>query len=138
MIVNDKQYAATKKKLKMLEDSLSAPKKKGVADAIARAAVAQTKELVDELRAKIVEYENAVNIDPAKIPLNSFADLLNAPIRYRLASRMSTEVFARFVGVSVRQIFRYELEEYRNCSIPNLDKILGKLNIRLKGNIAAD
>lgn len=138
MIVSQQQYTATKKKLKMLEDSLSAPRREGVPEAFVEAALAQTRELMGEMQAGIDEYERFTTSDLAEIPVNSIADLLVAPIRYRLASHESTEAFARVVGVSARQIFRYEQEGYRNCSVPNLTKILDKLNVRVQGHIAVD
>ena len=138
MIVSQQQFTATKKKLKMLEDSLSAPHRKGVPEEIVRAALAQTRDLMGELRAEIDEYERITANDTADIPINSVEDLLVAPIRCRLASHMSTEAFARVVGVSARQIFRYEQENYRNCSLPNLTKILAKLKVRVRGSIAID
>lgn len=138
MILSQQQYLATRKKLKMLEDSLSAPHREGVPEKFVQAALAQTRELMGEMQAEIAEYERITTSDPAEIPVNSIQDLLVAPVRYRLASHKSTEVFARVVGVSARQIFRYEQEGYRNCSVPNLTKILERLNIRLHGHIAVE
>jgi len=138
MIVSPQQHTATKRKLTMLEDALSAPRREGVPAAVAEAALAQTRELIAEMRAEIDEYETITTSDPARIVVNSIADLLVAPVRYRLASHMSAEAFARVVNVSTRQIFRYEQEGYRNCSVPNLTKILERLNIQLHGHIKVD
>ena len=138
MILSQQQYTATRKKLKMLEDSLSAPRREGVPEKFVQAALAQTRELMGEMQAEIAEYEQITMSDPAEIPVNSIQDLLVAPVRYRLASHKSTEAFARVVGVSARQIFRYEQEDYRNCSVPNLTKILERLNIQLHGHIKVD
>ena len=138
MIVSQQQHTATKTKLKMLQDSLSAPPRKGVPEKFVQAALAQTRELMGEMQAEIDEYETITTSDPAQITVNSVEDLLVAPVRYRLASHISVERFARTVGVGVRQIFRYEQEGYRNCSVPNLTKILERLNIRLYGHIAMD
>ena len=138
MILSQQQYTATRKKLKMLEDSLSAPRREGVPEEFVQAALAQTRELMGEMQAEIAEYERITTSGPAEIPVNSIQDLLVAPVRYRLASHKSTEAFARVVGVSARQIFRYEQEDYRNCSVPNLTKILERLNIQLHGHIKVD
>lgn len=136
MILSQKQYAETGRKLAMLEASLDAPPREGAPTVIVNAARAQTRELIDELRGELAGYEAAVQADPDQIPVESLDDLLAAPIRYRLATRMSTEAFARKVGVSARQIFRYEQEGYLNCSMPNFVGILGALDLRLVGRIA--
>ena len=138
MIVSQQQYTATAKKLKMLQDSLSAPPREGVPEEFVQAAFAQTRELIGELQAEIDEYDRITTSDPAVIPVNSIEDLLVAPIRYRLASHKSLETFARAVDISVRQIFRYEQEGYRNCSVPNLTKILAKLKLQVHGHNAVD
>ncbi|MFQ5565549.1 MAG: helix-turn-helix domain-containing protein [Paracoccaceae bacterium] len=138
MIVSQQQYNATRKKLKMLEESLSAPRREGVPEKFVQAALGQTRELMAELQAEIDEYDRITTSSQAEVPVNSIEDLLLAPIRCRLASHMSTEAFARTVGVSARQIFRYEQENYRNCSLANLTKILGKLNVKVSGSIALD
>lgn len=135
MITSDKQYRAAKNKLKMLEASRTAPSKAGVADAIADAARMQINELAEEIGTEINEYERIRDMQPEEVPIQSIDDLMVAPIRYRIASHMSVEAFDRMVGISVRQILRYESQEYRNSSVPNLKKILARLNIRLQGRV---
>ncbi len=49
---------------------------------------------------------------------------------------MSIEVFGRKVGMSARQIARYEKEEYQNITTSTLQKILGNLDIHIDGKIA--
>ena len=63
-------------------------------------------------------------------------DLLVAPIRYRLANHMSIEGFGRKVGVSARQIARYEKEEYQNINTSTLQKILRNMDVHIDGKIA--
>ncbi len=135
MITSDKQYRAARDKLEMLEASHTAPSKVGIAEVIADAARLQITELADELQTEIDEYERIRAMQPEEVPIQSIDDLMVAPIRYRIASHMSAESFARMVGISVRQILRYESQEYRNSSVPNLKKILTRLNIRLRGKV---
>ena len=45
MILSQQQYTATRKKLKMLEDSLSAPRREGVPEEFVQAALAQTRRI---------------------------------------------------------------------------------------------
>ena len=138
MITSDKQYAAAKEQLSMLVQSLSAPVKKDVPAVIQEAAKSQIKELIAEIQAKIDEYSKLVknHNDGVVIEIHSLGDLLAAPIRYRLANHMSIEVFGRKVGISARQIARYEKEEYQNITTSTLQKILGNLDIHIDGKIA--
>ena len=138
MITSDKQYAAAKEQLSMLVQSLSAPVKKDVPAVIQEAAKSQIKELIAEIQAKIDEYIKLVknHNDGVVIEIHSLGDLLAAPIRYRLANHMSIEVFGRKVGMSARQIARYEKEEYQNITTSTLQKILGNLDIHIDGKIA--
>jgi dGTP triphosphohydrolase len=138
MITSDKQYAAAKEQLSTLVQSLSAPVKKDVPAVIQEAARSQTKELIAEIQANLDEYSKLVknHNDGVVIEIHSLSDLLAAPIRYRLANHMSIEVFGRKVGISARQIARYEKEEYHNITTSTLQKILGNLNIHIDGKIA--
>lgn len=138
MITSDKQYAAAKEQLSTLVQSLSAPVKKDVPAIIQEAARSQTKELIAEIQANLDEYSKLVknHNDGVVIEIHSLSDLLAAPIRYRLANHMSIEVFGRKVGISARQIARYEKEEYQNITTSTLQKILGNLNIHIDGKIA--
>jgi len=138
MITSDKQYAAAKEQLSMLVQALSAPVKKDVPPVIQEAARSQTKELIAEIQANIDEYSKLVknHNDGVLIEIHSLSDLLAAPIRYRLANHMSIEVFGRKVGISARQIARYEKEEYQNITTSTLQKILGNLDIHIDGKIA--
>ena len=138
MITSDKQYAAAKEQLSMLVQSLSASVKKDVPAVIEEAARSQTKELIAEIQENLDEYSKLVknHNDGVVIEIHSLSDLLAAPIRYRLANHMSIEVFGRKVGISARQIARYEKEEYQNITTSTLQKILGNLNIHIDGKIA--
>ena len=138
MITSDKQYAAAKEQLSMLVQSLSAPVKKDVPAVIQEAAKSQIKELIAEIQEKTDEYSKLVknHNDGVVIEIRSLGDLLVAPIRYRLANHMSIEAFGRKVGISARQIARYEKEEYQNITTSTLQKIWGNLDIHIDGKIA--
>ncbi|MEE8059806.1 MAG: helix-turn-helix transcriptional regulator [Pseudomonadales bacterium] len=136
MITSDKQYTAAKKQLAMLTKSLSSPMKKNVPDAIEKAGKAQLQELINEIQLIMKEYKELQNCKPSDIEIHSLDDLMVIPIRYRIAAHMSVDAFSRKVGVSARQIARYERENYQNTNSSTLRKILGGLNIHLDGKIA--
>ena len=136
MITSDKQYEAAKKQLVMLTESLSSPVKKGVPDEIEQAGRAQTQELIDEIQEAINEYHALRNSNPSDVEIHSVDDLMVAPIRYRIAAHMSIDEFGRKVGISSRQIARYENEGYQNINSSTFRKILKGLNILLDGKVA--
>jgi ribosome-binding protein aMBF1 (putative translation factor) len=136
MITSDKQYAAAKKQLMMLTASMVAPRKEEAPDLIEKAGKAQMLELVDEIQRNMEEYDRLKESKPSDIEIHSLDDLMVVPIRYRIAAHMSIDAFSRKVGVSARQIARYETENYQNTNSSTLRKILGMLDIHLNGKIA--
>lgn len=136
MITSDKQYAAAKKQLMMLTASMIASKKEEVPDLIEKAGKAQMLELVDKIQRNMEEYDQLKESKPSDIEIHSLDDLMVVPIRYRIAAHMSIDAFSRKVGVSARQIARYETENYQNTNSSTLRKILGMLDIHLNGKIA--
>ncbi|MBT3205114.1 MAG: helix-turn-helix transcriptional regulator [Gammaproteobacteria bacterium] len=136
MITSNKQYVAATEQLAMLNASLSSPKKKGVPELVEKAGKAQLQELISEIQLNIEEYDALKDSKPSDIEIHSLDDLMVLPIRYRIAAHMSIDAFSRKVGVSARQIARYERESYQNTNSSTLRKILGVLDIHLDGKIA--
>lgn len=135
MITSDKQYEAAKQQLHMLNEALRAPAKIDVPALILEAGRAQILELAEEIQTNIKEYEKLKNCQLSDIEIHSLEDLMITPIRYRLAAKMSIDTFGHKVGISARQIIRYEKEEYKNAKTTTLTKILDKLNIHIDGGI---
>ena len=61
-----------------------------------------------------------------------------APIRYRIATHMTIETFAKLVYIHSRQIARYESEDYQNVTWDTLLRILERLNIKIEGKVELD
>lgn len=138
MITSDIQYSAAQEQVAMLTESLAAPKKPEVPDAIEQASKAQIRDLIAELQSEMDEYDQLKSSDGQDIKIQSINDLMTAPIRYRLATNMSLDSFGRKVCVSARQIARYEQESYRNTSSSTLQKILQALDIQLDGKVVCE
>ncbi|CAM2762792.1 helix-turn-helix domain-containing protein [Legionella worsleiensis] len=136
MITSEKQYKESLKKIEMLALSLSSPKKSNIPPIIEKAGRAQICELIDNIKKDIEEFEKYKNIDISKLEIHSLDDLMKTPIRYRLAAGMSVDVFAQLVGVSPRQINRYEKECYQNSHSSTLKTILQKLEVDIDGKIS--
>jgi len=136
MITSDKQYKASKEQLAMLSESMTSTRKEEVPEVIETASKAQIQELMDEIQLSVEEYEKLKSSKPSDIEIHSLDDLMVVPIRYRISAHMSIDAFSRKVGISARQIARYETESYQNTNSSTLRKILGVLEINLNGKVA--
>ena len=137
MITSDRQFATSQKKMEMLIQSLNAPTVSGVPDEVIAGGKAQIQELIDEIQAEITEYETLIAGKVEDLAINTVEDLMLTPIRYRLVKHLSVEAFGREVGVSARQIHRYEAEQYNNANTSTLKKILGKIDVSLEGHVSS-
>jgi methyl-accepting chemotaxis protein len=136
MITSKKQYEVSKQQLAMLQQSFEAETRPDLPEVIAQSSKGQLKELIDEVAAGIEAYEHLTTNAVDSLKIQSLNDLMTAPIRYRLAEGMSVDAFSRMVGVSARQIHRYEAEEYSNVNVTTLMNILGNLDVVLEGRVA--
>lgn len=135
MITSNKQHQASKKQLAMLVKTFKAPIKKDVPDVIEKAGKTQLRDLISKIKAEIKEYDSLRNSKLSDIEIHSLEDLVLSPIRYRIATRMSIDTFSRKVGISSRQIARYEAERYSNINITTFRKILKEMDVNLDGNV---
>ena len=135
MIRSDKQYQAAKKQLGSLRKALTAGAHAKAPEAVIRAARGQTAELAAQIEKEIKDYEQLQKTQAKELRISSLQDLRVAPIRYRIAARMTIEAFARLVHVHSRQIARYESEDYQNVSWDTLLKILERLDVKIEGKM---
>jgi len=135
MIRSDKQYQAAKKQLVSLRKALAAGAHAEAPEAVIRAARGQTTELAAQIEKEIKDYEQLQKTPAKELRIFSLHDLRVAPIRYRIAARMTIEGFARLVHVHSRQIARYESEDYQNVSWDTLLKILERLDVKIEGKM---
>lgn len=136
MITSEKQYKEAVKKIEMLQLSLLSPVKPNIPPIIEKVGRSQICELIDNIQNEIAEFERYKSIDVSKLEIHSLDDLMKTPIRYRLAAGMSVDVFAQLVGISPRQINRYEKECYQNSHSSTLKTILQKLKVNIDGGIS--
>lgn len=135
MITSDRQLQIALEKFRILEESIKKQQKANLPKILLQASKGQTQELMNELKAEIEEYQHLRNDKLKEILIHSLEDLMNAPIRYRLAKKMTIEQFAREVSIHSRQVARYEAEGYRNVTIDTLLKILNKINAHVSGEV---
>lgn len=138
MITSERQLMSTQKRLNTLRQWLADPTRPAVeSEALAKLSRDELERLVQLLEQEVQEYLATKTMDVQDIAIHSPAELLLAPIRYRIATGMTVEEFSRLVNVAQRQIARYEALGYQNCSMPTFQKIMERLNVRLEGRIAA-
>lgn len=137
MITSDRQLSASQKKVDMLVQSLDKPTVEGVPEVVIAGGKAQIGEFIDEIKAEITEYEELKSSKISDFPMRSIKDITLLPIRYRISEGMTVEAFSRKVGVSLRQINRYEAAEYTNVTTSTLTQIVEKLGVNFEGHISA-
>lgn len=135
MITSERQYRVAQGKLKMLKESLSAPIKSGVPEALEKAARGQIKQLAEKVENEISIYEHLKNGAVNKILVHNIAEMYTAPIQFRIAKGWTLEQFAQFLKKDWRQILRYEQEEYQNATTSTLKEILEQIHIAISGSI---
>jgi DNA-binding transcriptional regulator YiaG len=137
MITSDRQMKVSKEQLALLTSALAAEMSSRVPKKLIAVRQQKLHEDIAKMQAEIDEYEHLQNMSVKDIAIIDIDDLFKAPIRFRIANHMTVEQFAQAVGTSVRQIHRYEETEYTSSSIPNLKKILRKIDIHLNGRIGS-
>jgi hypothetical protein len=135
MITSQKQLLAAKEKVKMLKESLVTEQEKSVPEVLKLATIGQIEELISEIESEINEYELLKSNKSTEIQIFSLEDLMNAPIKYRIAKGMTIEDFARKVHIHSRQIARYEHDHYHNATTDTLLKILVCLDVKISGMV---
>ena len=133
MITSDKQVLVTKKRIDEFLEYLKLIEKD--TRIIAKASKFQIEGLVQELREQIYEYETLKTKGVEAIEISGPSDIMLLPIKYRIAKRMTQELFAKKVDMPLRMICRYESENYRNITGGNLQKILDKLHLKIFAKI---
>ncbi len=132
MISNSRQLETTKKQISSLREELQNIERSAKNKPFGKTALIQTQALIKSLQANVDEYEALTSKGVEAIQINDLAELMILPMKYRIAKRMTQEMFAKEVDIPLRTIARYEADEYKTVSGDNLHKILSKLKTHLK------
>lgn len=136
MIRTERQYDEAKKKAASLKVGIEKAVKSKLPEKLKVAAQGQSLELLSEIESEIKEFELLRDGKLKEIPLNSIEDLRRAPIRYRISHQLTIEQFARQVNVNVRQMMRYESDEYASISLDRLNEIIKLLkDFKIEGRM---
>ena len=136
MITSIQQVNKTRQQINALRDRLKAPARANVPQHIVAMEKAQVEEKIADLESEITEYEAACNADLNALVFDSYDDFLRTPIILRLAGGFTLTDFAEQVGISLRQLKRYEAEEYRNAPSTVVEEILEHYRLRVSGRIS--
>lgn len=138
MITSENQLKVTKEKINELKDSFKSPQKKTVKAIFLKAARIQTETLIKDLEDQVNEYNSLKEEGVKAIKIISPSDWLLLPIRFRIAKHMTRDSFSKLVGVSERQIARYEAEDYENIQSDTLKQILENLPISVTNAVIVE
>jgi len=134
-IRSSQQLNASIEAVDRLKKSINCPVNSQIPKELVDFQIAKIESKISNLEAKINEYQRLQNTKVSELSINSFEELLTIPIKYRIAKKITIDAFSKQVGVSKRQIIRYEESDYQNCSIPTFKKILDSIGVRIEGYI---
>jgi transcriptional regulator with XRE-family HTH domain len=141
MIKNDRQYRITKAAAAKFQESLKAldsgeaQPAPGVDPILHHAEREALKSQLDDLRAEIREYEELATGRVGILDLGSLAELPQALVRARIASRMSQKELAEKLGLKEQQIQKYESSDYQQASLSRLLEIARALNVNVRKDL---
>ena len=135
MILNGRQYNATKGQVTKLNETLKLSKKnKGKIDErVYKAMIAGINSQIDDLKSELNDYKKLQQVKT--LNLSSLEDLPIIIIKARVAKGYTQQSFAEKLNLKPQQIQRYEATNYKSVSFKRIVEILKALNIDLKGKI---
>lgn len=131
MITSNRQLALANKQLAALCKRLASPAKKGVPEHILAMETSQVKDEISRLEQEIDVYDRACNADLNNLNFDSYDEFLRLPIVIRLAKGITLSGFADELQVSLRQLKRYEEDEYRNAPAEVVREVLAHFQLQV-------
>lgn len=132
MILNERQYAATAKQVKLLEENVVQAKgraaRPGLDPRIHAAMIEGFEGELKELRRQLRRYDNLKNGRTRTRRLRGLGDLPEALIEARIARGWTQKELAQKLEVAEQQVQRYEQDRYEKTSVRRLlliAKVLG-------------
>jgi ribosome-binding protein aMBF1 (putative translation factor) len=139
MIKNDRQYNITrtqaKRFAKALRDILKGASPRAIHPALAKAQQEAIKSQYEELLQELKEYEELKSGKRKIIRVNSFEHLPIALIQARIARGLTQKELAQELGLTEKQIQRYEASSYAKASLARIQQIIDVLNIKIGSKV---
>jgi DNA-binding Xre family transcriptional regulator len=137
MIQNEREYAATKKQLTMLTESLAEAQSKpnpAQPEITRQGGLNGIRFLMAELEAEIGEYEKLRDGQVSALPLSSMLEELpSALVRARIARGWTHRDLARALRITEQQVQKDESGGYEKASLARLRRVAEALGVRLAG-----
>lgn len=137
MIQNEREYAATKKKLGMLAKSLAEAEKHSnleLPDGVRQAGLNGIRFLMEDLEAEVAEYERLRRGRVSSLSLPSVLDELPSLLaRARIARGWTHRDLAKALGTTEQQVQKDERGGYERASLSRLRRVAQILGVRIGG-----
>jgi transcriptional regulator with XRE-family HTH domain len=139
MIVNERQYKASRKQVKLferaLEDARDSTPRAGLDPKIHAAMVDGIHGELQDLRKQVRRYEQVKAGKVTTRKIKRVADLPEALIEARIARNLTHKQLAEQMGMAEQQIQRYEKERYGKTSLNRLAQIADALGVELGAEV---
>jgi HTH-type transcriptional regulator/antitoxin HigA len=139
MIVNERQYQASRKQVELferaLEDARDSTPRAGLDPKIHAAMVDGIHGELQDLRKQVRRYEQVKAGKVTTRKIKRVADLPEALIEARIARNLTHKQLAEQMGMAEQQIQRYEKERYGKTSLNRLAQIADALGVELGAEV---
>jgi HTH-type transcriptional regulator/antitoxin HigA len=139
MIVNERQYQASRKQVELFEQALSdsrgARPREGVDPKVHAAMVDGIKGELRELRRQVRRYEEIKAGKVTTRKVRRVAELPEALIEARIARHLTQKQLAEQMGMAEQQIQRYEQQRYGRTSLDRVAEIAEALGLDLGAEV---
>lgn len=140
MILNERQYGITRKKVKEFELALAEIKNSELPKNRNEQLRQQTylnafESQLEELQEEVREYENLKKGNIKSLKIQSFEELPEALIKARIVRGLTQEQLAEILKVKPQQVQRDEANKYAGTSFTKLLGVQKALNIEVKEEI---
>jgi len=140
MILNERQYRTTQKKLRDTESDAKTVSsgKAGLPSDDQRVALASLNRFAAQLRGELSEYEALRSGAIPVLPISDLQDLPLALIRARIAQQLTQAELADRLRMKEQQLQRYEVTRYGGASLERLTEIAKTLGVKFSGSAVVD
>ena len=140
MIVNERQYQASRKQVELFEralkDARDAAPRAGLDPKIHAAMVDGIHGELQALRRQVRRYEQVKAGKVRTRKVKRVADLPEALIEARVARNLTQKQLAEQMGIAEQQIQRYEQQRYGKTSLDRLSQIADVLGVELEAEVS--
>jgi DNA-binding Xre family transcriptional regulator len=132
MIINEKQYKISKRKVSELAEAIERiennPKKNPLRKELLTGSLIMAKE---EIEQDILLYETLKNDEEGILKERLFSELPTLLIEYKIKSGLTQKEFAEELGIKEQQLQRYEADNFKSVTFKNLLRFLDAIGLEI-------